>query len=210
MQEILDFLKAKYDPIAMIVYGSYANNTNTETSDFDALLIAKENIEAHDTSIIYGTKLDIFVYSETYFEEEFSPEDFLQIEDGKILFDTNGVAAKLKKNVISYIESIPPKTNEEINNELAWCRKMLDRAQNTDAEGLYRKHWLLIDSLEIACDILGYRYRGPKKSLAWLNREHRVLYETYTQALERNDLPTIKAWIDAVENATLQEKKQST
>ncbi len=200
MQEILDFLKAKYDPIAMIVYGSYANNTNTETSDFDALLIAKENIKAHDTSIVCGTKLDVFVYSETYFAQSFSPEEFLQIEGGTIIFDTNNIATTLKTKVTTYIETLPLKTKDEITNELAWCRKMLDRAQNTDAEGLYRKHWLLIDSLEIACDILGYRYRGPKKSLAWLNREHRVLYEIYTQALERCDIPSIKSWIDVIEN----------
>ena len=32
------------------------------------------------------------------------------------------------------------------------CKKMLLRTLRSDAEGLYRWHWVLIDSLEIFCD----------------------------------------------------------
>ena len=40
MDKIVEYLKGKYESIAIIVYGSYADGTNNANSDFDALVIA--------------------------------------------------------------------------------------------------------------------------------------------------------------------------
>ncbi len=199
MQEILSYLKEKYKPLSVILYGSYANGTNTETSDLDALLIIENGTQVHDTNMICGTRLDVFIYPKIYFETVPSLDCFVQIADGRILTDTDGIGAGLMTKVRSYIDAIPKKSDAEIADELAWCRKMLTRAASKDTEGLYRRHWLLIDSLEIACDVLGFRYCGPKKSLIWLKNAHSPLFALYTRALAQFDMDSIRDWIDAVE-----------
>lgn len=39
--EIIEYLKEKYQPLALIVYGSFADGTNNAHSDFDALVICE-------------------------------------------------------------------------------------------------------------------------------------------------------------------------
>ena len=46
-------------------------------------------------------------------QEEYDPEEFLQVFDGKIVLDRNGTAGQLKQRVLDYIGSIPLKTGEE-------------------------------------------------------------------------------------------------
>ena len=52
MNEIITALEAKYHPLGMIVYGSYADGTNNLNSDFDALLLTDSGSELHDSSVI--------------------------------------------------------------------------------------------------------------------------------------------------------------
>ena len=40
---------------------------------------------------------------------------------------------------------------------------MLNRVKRSDCEGMFRWHWVLVDSLEIFCDIMKQPYWGPKK-----------------------------------------------
>ena len=40
MEEIINYLNQKYQPLSLILYGSYANGTNNAGSDFDVLVIA--------------------------------------------------------------------------------------------------------------------------------------------------------------------------
>ena len=47
MQDILTYLAAEYDPLAIIVYGSFADGTQNLFSDFDALLITEGGARRH-------------------------------------------------------------------------------------------------------------------------------------------------------------------
>ena len=40
MEAILKYIRERYHPTALILYGSYADGTNGPDSDFDALAIA--------------------------------------------------------------------------------------------------------------------------------------------------------------------------
>jgi hypothetical protein len=48
---------------------------------------------------------------------------------------------------------------------------MLQRLRRGDAEGDYRRHWLLMMALEDYFALRTRWYPGPKKALAWLARE---------------------------------------
>jgi predicted nucleotidyltransferase len=61
MYKIIEYLKKEYNPLAIVVYGSYASGTNDEYSDFDCMIIVEEKSRKHDDSVINGIQLDCFI-----------------------------------------------------------------------------------------------------------------------------------------------------
>lgn len=200
MEKILEYLKSTYAPLAIIVYGSYADGSNNEHSDFDALVISPDGEEHHDTSLAEGVRLDVFVYPAGSLEGEIDCEAFIQVADGQIVLDTEGRAEALIRRVQAYIASLPVKTEAEVQDGIAWCEKMLLRTQRGDAEGLYRWHWLLMDSLEIYCDAADLRYPGPKKALRWMAAKEPEAYACYTRALREFSAESLRDWINCLKN----------
>ena len=66
---------------------------------FDALIIAGKE-KAHDSSIVDGVVLDVFVYPAETFSADYDPEEFVQVWDGKIVLDEHGIAGQLKAKVL--------------------------------------------------------------------------------------------------------------
>ena len=194
-EQIIEYLHQNYRPLSIILYGSYANETNNLYSDFDALVISYDHEQFHDTSFVNGIQLDVFVYPISYFDGDFDCNDFIQIFDGKIITDNDERGKTLQKKVISYVNNRPQKQNAEVDASVAWCVKMIARAKRDDAEGLFRWHWVLIDSLEIFCDIMQYPYWGPKKSLKWMEDNHPVAFEYYKRALQDFSMDSLTDWI---------------
>ena len=191
---IINYLKDTYKPDAIIVYGSFADSSANENSDFDALIIANHE-KMHDSSVIDDIILDVFIYPADMFRSEFDPEEFVQIWDGKIISDKNGIADHLQKQVLSYIEHTPQKAAEEIRQEISWCEKMVLRTMRDDAEGYYRWHWVLLDSLEIYCDVKGLHYYGPKKALRQMEQTDEEGFKIYSEALSKFEREHLSEWI---------------
>ena len=197
MEGILNYLYATYAPRALILYGSYADGTNDGDSDFDALILA--DVQRHDVSTVDGVQLDVWVYPVDYFHADDTLTEAVTIAEGYILHDPEGLGAALQERVRAHLAARPGKSAEENAETLAWCRKMLKRTARNDAEGLYRWHWLLTDSLEIACDLLHHPYRGPKKSLRWLEEAHPAVHAAYLRALAEFTQSALTAWIACLE-----------
>lgn len=195
MQALIDYLKNKYHPIGLIVYGSFANGTNNLNSDFDALLICSVEEASHDSSITDGVELDVFLYPLNTFENNYDIRDYIQIWDGKICVDETGVVKKLQDEAKAYIKNYPVKSDAEIAQSLAWCEKMLKRTQRNDAEGLFRLHWLLVDSLEIYFDVLKQYYFGPKKALKEMAHIDPIGASLYYGALKEPTEQNLTNWI---------------
>ena len=198
MEGILNYLYATYAPSAVILYGSYTDGTAGEGSDFDALLLA-EGAPLHDVAIVEDTQLDVWVYPVDYFAEDARLAEAVTILDGIILHDPQEEGAALQARVKAYWTDKPAKTAEENAASLAWCRKMLRRTDRPDAEGFFRWHWLLVDTLEIACDLLHMPYRGPKKALRLLEVNHPSVYEVYARALGSFTKEELVIWIECLE-----------
>lgn len=196
---IIDYLMQRYQPEAILVYGSFADGSAGQNSDFDALVIAPGAVR-HDASTVSDTVLDVFVYPPETFADTYDPEDFLQVFDGQIVLDMHGTAERLKARVLDYLAALPRKNAAERQQEADWCRKMLLRTQRGDAEGLYRWHWLLSESLELYFDGRGWRYFGPKKALRRLSLEDAAGFALYECALREFSHSTLSAWIEHVEN----------
>lgn len=198
MNQIITYLKKTYHPLAILVYGSYADGSNNANSDFDALVISKDQ-KHHDVSFVGSIQLDVFVYPRSFFLGDVNYENFLQLFDSQVVFDPEGLGQELKDRVLNYLGSLPRKSPDEIESNIAWCRKMLLRANRKDAEGMFRWHWLLTDSLEIFCDAVGQFYFGPKKSLRWMAKEYPAAYDRYAKALFSLDYQAAREWVECLE-----------
>lgn len=112
----------------------------TLSCGFDALIIAGKE-KAHDSSIVDGVVLDVFVYPAETFSADYAPEEFVQVWDGKIAPDEHGIAGQLKAKVLDYIEHLPKKTVTDVAQEVEWPKKTLRLMEKSDAEafGLYAK-----------------------------------------------------------------------
>ena len=74
--QVIRYLTETYRPRAIILYGSFADGSVNENSDFDALVIT-EVPGKHDASVIGNTVLDVFLYPPETFQKEYDPEEFL-------------------------------------------------------------------------------------------------------------------------------------
>ena len=198
MEQIIEYLNRKYAPLSVILYGSYASGTNNLNSDFDALVISSDHEQYHDTSFVNGIQLDVFVYPASYFDEAYDCEDFIRIFDGKIIADTLEIGRNLQTRVLSYLQNRPSKSDAEIQADIDWCVKMFERVKRCDAEGMFRWHWVLIDSLEIFCDIVHHPYFGPKKTLKWMEENHPHAFELYRKALTEFSIESLANWISFI------------
>ena len=113
LEQIIEYLKQKYNPLSIILYGSYADGTNNMNSDFDAIVIANDHKQFHDTSFVNGVQLDVFIYPVLYFEGDYECDDFIQIFDGKIITDYEDKGKILQNRVLSYLEERQYKSKEE-------------------------------------------------------------------------------------------------
>lgn len=195
MEQILQYIQETYAPLSIILYGSYADGTNNLNSDFDALVITSEHELFHDTSIVNGIPLDVFVYPQKYFDVEYACEDFVQIHDGRIFTDSNGIGKALLEKVQAYLRNRAVKSSAEIRASVDWCIKMLERAKRGDCEGMFRWHWVLTDSLEIFCDIMQHPYLGPKKTLKWMEETQPKSFDCYNRALHALRMERLEEWI---------------
>ncbi len=198
-ETILRYLRDKYRPLAIIVYGSFADGTNGPGSDFDALLIGAGE-RRHEDSRLEGVPLDVFVEPPETFQRGWDPADYLQLLGGRIVEDRGGLAGKLMERVSEYAAHLPRKTREEIRESLTWCRKMLERTRRGDDEGLYRWHWLLTESLEIFCDVIGEPFLGPKKTLRLMAASYGMALMIYRRALGEMRPEALRNWIAYLED----------
>ena len=200
MEQVLKYIREKYNPLSIILYGSYADGTNNLNSDFDALVIVAEHEQFHDTSIVDGVRLDVFVYPLAYFNEEYECEDFVQIHDGRIITDYNGIGKRLQAKIQAYLRDRLVKSSEEIQAGVDWCVKMFERAKRGDCEGMFRWHWVLIDSLEIFCDIKQHPYFGPKKTIKWMEEIYPESFYCYKRALQNLQMDCLEEWVVHIKN----------
>jgi hypothetical protein len=207
INEITEYIMRSYSPLSIIVYGSFADGSSGSGSDFDALVVSKDHGLYHDVSSVAGVRLDVFVYPASYFQGGFDCGDFIQLLGGRIVFDTGGCGQAVKDSVLEYVDELPGKTADELRAEIEWCKKMLLRAERAGegcgsekAEGDFRRHWLLTDSLEIFCDICGEHYLGPKKSLRWMEARHPREFGLYARALGDAGRQALADWVQCLEN----------
>lgn len=186
-----NYLVNRYNCHSIILYGSYANGTQTKESDIDVICFSDNINPQNDTSKLLDIQLDAWIYPT---EKMDNYEDLIHINDGIIVLNKKSICNQLMNN-ISYLYKEPIYISEnEVNFNKSWLIKTLSRAKKEDTEGNFRYHLLLTQSLEIYFQIIKVRYMGSKKSLEYLKNKDTEAFRFFEKAL------SIKGNISDVEN----------
>ena len=71
MDRFVQYLREKYRPRALLVYGSYVRGDQDGFSDFDCMVIVDSKEKNHDDSVVDGVQLDCYIFT----ADEVSGED---------------------------------------------------------------------------------------------------------------------------------------
>ena len=193
-QALTEALIARWQPEALLVYGSFADGSRDALSDFDALVITDKPAPLRDQGELLGRRLDLWFLTPDA-AAEIDPADWPQLYHALPVYDPKALGAKLIASVREALDARPLPSPRQNADSLDWLDRMLARAALPTPEGRYRLLWLLTDSLEIWCDLSGNRCFGPKKSLALLREKDPTGFALYDAALREATVETASAWI---------------
>lgn len=193
---ILQYLLQTHDPLAIIVIGSYADNTFDETSDFDAWLIGRKADKAlHETSVVNHVPLHIKVYPLLSYET-MSLEGMKFFAGAVIAYDPEGHAQRFMAAVQESLKRHPCMSPEFKQRRITAMKALLRRARKQDFDGDHRGHMMLSDSLETWCDLSDRIYLSTKKTLRLMEREDPESAAIYRRAMRSFDPDDMQVWVD--------------
>jgi len=173
---------AKHRCHTLILYGSWARGDATAASDWDLLAIRSGTGDVvHDARKWRGVYLDVFVYP----EGKLKAAKLVHVRGGKVLKQKGQFGDRLLARLDRLYRRGPkPQPADELAAWNVWLQKMLERASAGDAEGNFRRVWLLTALLEDYFVFRNRWYEGPKLSLQWLRLNEPKLYVLFERALE--------------------------
>ncbi|MDF1800935.1 MAG: nucleotidyltransferase domain-containing protein [Planctomycetota bacterium] len=198
LETICAELETQHAAHTVLLYGSRANGTESSDSDLDVAAFGPVAAMQRVAGVRDGVYVDAFLYPESVLEQP--AEEHLRFRGARILLQRDGGAdaflARLDELHRTGPSALPA---DELDARRVWLGKMLARAQRGDAEGNYRRAWLLTALLEDDFHFRGLWYEGPKKALAWLQQHDTSTGEAMQRAFDpRADLAAIGAAIERV------------
>ncbi|MFA0196576.1 nucleotidyltransferase domain-containing protein [Vibrio artabrorum] len=180
LELVVEELKEKYAPHTIILYGSYARNEATETSDIDIACIWDNPEEHKDARLFHGTFLDVWIYPTAFLDT--IPEASLRFGDGKVIHDARGLGesylTRVKQKLAGGKEPMSDVNRVHIQE---WVTKMLERTSDGNLDGNYRRTWLQYELLELYFEVRGMWFLGSKKSFNYLQTHDEAVYRLFEQ-----------------------------
>lgn len=180
-KDLLQTLTTRFQPAAVVLYGSGARGALTPTSDIDVVCFVDRDERYPELGRWDGYLLDVWVHPLADANET---ENFLKLHDGRVLSDRNGIAEDLLRRVRAFVANAPARLDEKHMSHLRhWLWKMFDRASRGDLEGSYRRHWLLHDLPQVWCELTGRHFLGFANALAAMKNDA-ALHHAIERALQ--------------------------
>lgn len=199
MKKIIDYLKEKYNPLAIVTYGSFSCGMNDSYSDYDCIIIVNKKDNSHDDTVIDGILLDCFIFTKDEVISE-NPDTFITVYDGNIVMDTDEIAAELKTRVRKYVEEHSVISYDEKKFIISWIKKTMHRVEKNDDEGNYRALAFLWESITDYFLLRDLFYFGSKKAVAYLKESDAEGYRLYHDAITDRTNAVIREWANHVIN----------
>lgn len=193
-EKILKYIKDKYNPISIFVYGSFNKGTNNQNSDFDSLIIVNEKVTSYDNTMISNTYLDLFIYTLEEIEQLQNLQNFVHLYNASLVLDNQNIGKNFLEKIKKYVDLNSLKSLEEKEHLSIWIDKMLERIKVKDTEGMYRYHWLIMDSLELYCIFRDKFFEGSKDTIEYLEKYDKIGYKLFCTSLKNFDIDTLEKW----------------
>lgn len=193
-EKILKYIKDKYNPISIFVYGSFNKGTNNQNSDFDSLIIVEEKSASYDNTMISNTYLDLFIYTLKEIEQLENLQNFVHLYNASLVLDNQNIGKSFLEKIKEYVDLNSLKSLEEKQHLSIWIDKMLERMKVKDIEGVYRYHWLIMDSLELYCIFQDKFYFGSKDTIEYLEKYDEVGYKLFCNSLKNFNITNLEKW----------------
>ena len=139
--------------------------------------------------MVDGVFLDVFIYPESVLLQRPATE-FLKLRQSVVLVQRGQEAEQfLQRLEALFIQGPLALPADEISARKTWAWKMVARMERGDAEGNYRRAWLLTSLLEDYFALRGLWYEGPKKALQCLGERDPAVAIALKSALQPGALP---------------------
>ena len=185
LHEVCATLRRDSRAHTILLYGSRANGTENEFSDYDIAAFADVPVTKRDTRIIDGQFLDVFLHPEAVLRTP--SKEHLTLRGSRILAQNGTEATDFLAGLEAIFQRGPePLPADEIDARRAWAKKMALRMRRGDIEGDFRRVWLLTALLEDYFSVRGMWYEGPRKSFQWLRVSDTPAYRAFEEALKPN------------------------
>lgn len=185
----------------VLLYGSRANGTEDQDSDYDIAAFGPCEQAVRDTRMVGGGFLDAFIYPDSLLLQPGA--ELLKLRRSVVLVQRTQEADRFLQGLEALFAqgpaALPP---DEISARKAWAWKMVARLERGDAEGHYRRAWLLTSLLEDYFALRQQWFEGPKKALRWLREQDPATAAALAAALQPGALPeTIRLAVACVAGA---------
>ena len=195
-EQLIRYLDKTYDPAMILLIGSYADGSNDEVSDFDAMIFVEGRHKNKDDSVVEGVQLDVDIYSvdDALFAD---PSLFIKAHDPVVVKDC-GIAPIFIERVKEYLEKTRV-TDEADKKEIkAWIDKMIFRIDKGDDDANYRLVMLLWENLWQYFLLRDMNYYGNKKAIRYLKEKDPEGYKLFHKAITKKTPKYAKNWAEYV------------
>jgi hypothetical protein len=126
----------------ILLYGSRADGTENEFSDYDIAAFADVPVSKRDARVVDGKFLDVFVHPEAVLRNP--TKEHLTLRGSRILSQRNFEATHFLAALdVIFCTGPEPLPADEIEARRTWAGKMALRMRRSDVEGNFRQAWLL-------------------------------------------------------------------
>ena len=129
-QKIIEYIKSRYNPKAIILHGSRARGLNRDNSDWDLYVFIDSNIEG-GTENFNGENLDVSIMYLPLEEYDFIDTFGPTLKGAKILFDTDELAQKLIDEAEKIYGQSRVLSERDIQNRKNRGARLLERIKGT-------------------------------------------------------------------------------
>ena len=196
MDRFVQYLREKYRPRALLVYGSYVRGDQDGFSDFDCMVIVDSKEKNHDDSVVDGVQLDCYIFTADEVSGE-NMDPYITAYDSRIVFD-DGIGCALMERVRRHVETHAQTSAEEKAFLRAWIEKTLRRTEKGDDEGHFRAAALLAESLEDYCLLRDRFYCGSKKTIAFLREYDPEGHALFQRAITHSGADSLRRWAEYI------------
>ena len=166
----------------VLLYGSHADGSASPGSDYDLAGFADVPRTLRDARVVDGQFLDAFIYPESLLAQP--THEQLHMRSSRILLQRDRQASHFLTALDALYAAGPEaKPEDELQAVRTWAWKMLARMERGDAEGNYRRHWLLMQLLEDYFSLRRQWYLGPKKALMLLRHSDPAVHAAFEAGL---------------------------